>query len=101
MSIFDSEVNINKVPSIANYGEMMCYHRTNKHETSSSSCGGVFGNTKLLLIFLLMTSLVIAYLIKSFVIAHLITLFVIAYLITSFEIAYLITLFVIAFAIQI
>ena len=29
-----------------------CY---NKHETSSSSCGGVFGNTKLLFIFLLIT----------------------------------------------
>ena len=53
----------------------------NKHETSSSSCGGAFGNTKTLFIFLLITLFVIVYLITSFVIAYLITSFAIAYLI--------------------
>ena len=54
----------------------------------------VFGNMKLLLIFLLITSFVIAYLIKSVLIVFLITSFVIAYLITSYVIAIKIKLFV-------
>ena len=63
---------------------------SNKHETSISSCGGVYGNKKYFWFFLLITSFVIANLITSFVIAYLIKSFVIAYMFTSFVIAYLI-----------
>ena len=40
-----------------------------KHDTTSVSCGDLFGNAKLLWICLLMTKFVVAYLIKSFFIA--------------------------------
>ena len=57
----------------------------NKHETLSMGCGGVFGNTKLFLIFLF---------ICDFIFDHIIW---IAYLITSFKIAIQIELFVTAY----
>ena len=39
----------------ANESKYKAKTKINKHETLSKSCGGVFGNTKFLLIFLLMT----------------------------------------------
>ena len=66
---------------ILHSGEQVLSAENNKHETSSSSCGGVFGNKKYFWYFL-----VIANLITSFVIAYLITSFVVAYMFTSFVI---------------
>ena len=77
----------------------IAYSSYTKHETSSISCGGIIGNREILLIFVFITSLMVAYLITLLIMLYSIASSVTSYLITSVVVIYLITSFLIAYPI--